>query len=132
MKSSFEDIKRGAKTFIEARVAALSGKVFAAFPEKESSYPCCVVDIVASRSEMLYEGGEQNGLLRLTIVNVDNKSLDQLFDSVYSAFVKYGYTIEDFTYGGIFATSPVLPALVEKGELYKREMDIDISWIIVR
>lgn len=132
MKENIEDIKRGVKTFIEARVILLENKVFAAFPEQKSSYPCCVIDVVASKSQPLYEGGFQQGLLRLTIVHTDTKSLDQLFDDVHIAFIKYGYLIEDFSYEGIFAITPTMPALVEKGELFKREMDIDISWIIVR
>jgi hypothetical protein len=132
MKEGYEDIKRAIGTFIEAQVASLSGKVFATFPESATAVPCVVIDIITSKSEPLLEGGVQEGLARLTIVDTKTRTLDQLFDDVYIAFVKNGYTIDDFSYGGVFMTSPVMPAFLEKDEIYKREMDLNISWIIVR
>lgn len=132
MKEGYEDIKRAFKTFIETQVVSLNGKVFATFPETTTELPSCVIDIITSRSDPLYEGGVQEGIARLTIVDTKTRTLDQLFDDVYIAFIKNGYTITDFSYGGIFMTSPLMPAFLEKDEVYKREMDINISWIIVR
>jgi hypothetical protein len=132
MKDSLEDVKRGFKTFIEARVTTLSGKVFATYPENAAIVPCCVIDIVAGSSESLAEGGVVRGLARLTIVDKDTLTLDQLFDDVYIALIKYGYLIEDFSFQKIFFISPLIPAVQGKDEIYKREMDVEISWIIVR
>lgn len=132
MKDGIEDIKRGIKTFVEAKVTSLNGKVFATYPETVTIVPCCVVDVITASSDSLYEGGVLRGIARLTIVDKDTMTLDQLFDDVYIAFIKYGHTIQDFSFGGIFSMSPLMPATAEKDELYKREMDIEISWIIVR
>ncbi|HPC13001.1 MAG TPA: hypothetical protein PLN36_01380 [Bacteroidales bacterium] len=132
MKNSLEDIKRAFKTFIEAKVTSLSGKVFATYPENDAVIPCCVVDIVSASSDPLIEGGLMKGLARVTVVDDDTMTLDQLFDDVYIAFVQYGYAIEDFSFGRIFSISPLIPAVASKDEIYKREMDIEISWIVVR
>lgn len=127
-----EDIKRAAATFIEARVTALDDRVSSTFPESTRAIPWCVVDVVASKSNPLFEGGIQTGLMRITVVDSKTRTLDQLFDDVYEAFIKYGYTITAFNYSGIESTSPLMPAMIEKDEIYKREMDVGIAWIVKR
>lgn len=127
-----EDVKRAIKTFIETQVVSLSGKVYATFPETSQSLPCCVVDVVTSKSNPLMEGGLQTGLVRITLVASKTRELDQIFDDVYEAFIKYGYSINDFSYAGIHGISPLMPAAMEKDEGYKRDMDISVAWIVVR
>lgn len=132
MKEGYEDIKRAVGAFIEAQVTSTSGKVSATFPEDFREVPCVVIDVVSSRSKPLGEGGLQTGLARITIVDSKARTLDQLFDDIYIAFVKSGYTITDFEYRGVFAVSPMMKAFLEKDEALKREMDIEIAWIIKR
>jgi hypothetical protein len=132
MKEGYEDIKRAIGTFIEAQVTSMSGKVSATFPEDFREVPCAVIDVISSRSNPLGEGGLQTGLARITIVDSNSRTLDQLFDDIHIAFIKYGYTITDFQYRGVFATTPMMKAFLEKDEALKREMDIDIAWIIKR